>query len=83
MNYKNCEINIKVNLGKFFIIFISLGYLIIKKSKKKSFSEILICITQKNISESEIDCEKFKTIINYKFICTPLLQILISIHKNI
>ena len=82
MNHKNCEINIKVNLGKFFKIFISLGYLIIKKSKK-SFSEILICITQKNISESEIDYEKFKTIINYKFICTPLLQTLINIHKNI
>ena len=37
MDYKNCEINIKVNLGKFFKIFISLGYLIIKKSKKKFF----------------------------------------------
>ena len=63
MNYKSCEINIKVNLGKFFLIFISLGYLIIKKSKKKFFRNTNMYYSE-NIAKSEIDCEKFKTIIN-------------------
>ena len=39
----------------------------IETVRQKDFSEMLICITQEKYLWKEMDSEKFKTSINYKF----------------